>query len=458
MVVDADGAERRIGSRRWARSALSSVVRVREGFTLIELLVVVAIIAILAALLLPALSAAREKARRTSCMSNLQQIGKAFMSYGGDYSGYAPCSPGWMGPEFDWCTPNRYACGMTMSSPDGIYHTTGNQGTLEDAYLGYVEQAPSGNREGVGLFRLSTFGVPCSYRTLAYGHKSSAGYGSAGSGFESGHLNFGPTGLGMLLTAGFLSDAHPFYCPSATNMSTGMTGSSSAESTGGCTLSHWREAGGFDRNAMLFGDWDACKYSMAGGATSTIMGSYHYRNVPLQLTLRPWHRGWERVRHRWLKVPGVKGDSYAQMGGPFFPTQRQLGGRALVTDTFSKGMSYDGLGRKKSTLGTTVAASSLWAGFAIRAHRSAYNALYGDGHASVFGDPQERVMWHAESVTNSYVHYDRPESTFNANCWLGRDEIVHPFGRSLDHGCVKNTSIAVWHEFDVAGGVDVGAN
>lgn len=61
-----------------------------NGFTLIELLVVVAIISILAALLLPALRAAKETARRTKCMSNMRQIGTYCMLYSEDNDEWFP--------------------------------------------------------------------------------------------------------------------------------------------------------------------------------------------------------------------------------------------------------------------------------------------------------------------------------------------------------------------------------
>lgn len=84
-----------------------------SGFTLIEILVVIAIIAILASILFPVFGRARENARRSSCQSNLKQIGLGFAQYVQDNDGYYPSIA--VGPVLTG--PNRYNCWWDCLQP-----------------------------------------------------------------------------------------------------------------------------------------------------------------------------------------------------------------------------------------------------------------------------------------------------------------------------------------------------
>ncbi len=101
----------------------------RRGFTLIELLVVIAIIAILAAILFPVFARAREKARQTSCLSNVKQTALAMMMYAQDYDEVYPIAyyyDAGFANEWAWDTHLNYGTGASELGIIGPY-TKNNQ-------------------------------------------------------------------------------------------------------------------------------------------------------------------------------------------------------------------------------------------------------------------------------------------------------------------------------------------
>lgn len=134
--------------------------KVSLGFTLIELLVVIAIIAILASLLLPALSQAKEKGRATRCIANLKQIGIATILYGDDNRTY----------------PYGVIIGFTQWDLALANYTGGNSAINSSDGRSKIFQCPSAGRPNVGnslnysanpnVFKDGNFSNPVGFDTV----------------------------------------------------------------------------------------------------------------------------------------------------------------------------------------------------------------------------------------------------------------------------------------------------
>jgi prepilin-type N-terminal cleavage/methylation domain-containing protein len=166
----------------------------RNGFTLIELLVVIAIIAILAALLLPALAAAKRKAKLSQCQSNFHQIALASNIYANDYNDYYPiCTIGDANksPNFNNINSQHYTVYIATLNTANTFVKQGIQSGVFDC-LGYLYET-HGIGSGKALFCPgfpdSTGDTPAAYSGSSSGFMSSPGTG--GDHITGGYAVYG---------------------------------------------------------------------------------------------------------------------------------------------------------------------------------------------------------------------------------------------------------------------------
>jgi len=363
-----------------------------RAFTLIELLVVVAIIAILAAMLLPALSAAREKARRSSCVNGLNQQAKALESYCGDFSNYFPSLPDWG----SW--------GATFTSPARLWSWNY---TDPSSAAGY-DTLPMGQHTGNTQYYAQFYS-----QTIAVGWRSH-------STSLPGRLNKAPVNLGLLARSGYLSDLRTLYCPTGTKFDYScpapLGSTRRALSYAGAAAGPWpspglvgygwvlsdldamKSLGGWEPRALTHGDYRnvAEVYESRG-----IGCSYSYRNTAVKFTadfgshanqttagLHAWSDGATAFYAGAGYTPPphiVKLENVA----PAFKTQRTLGDKAIVADRSQKPAKSG----SDNSSPQPYYGGALFPGDGVWGHRDGYNVLYGDGHAAWFGDPQQQMIW-----------------------------------------------------------------
>lgn len=152
-------------------------IKTRKAFTLIELLVVIAIISILSAILFPVFARARENARRSSCMSNMKQIGLGIMQYVQDYDEHYPLA--WYGQTAD---SSKTSFTQTQAGMPGSYYKTcgpdtcsngeGYFYTWKDLIFPYVKSlqifsCPSSRLQLYGTAHLSDYQISGAYGNTA---------------------------------------------------------------------------------------------------------------------------------------------------------------------------------------------------------------------------------------------------------------------------------------------------
>ena len=420
------------------------------AFTLIELLVVVAIIAILAALLLPALIAARERARRSVCSNNLLQIGEATENYIGQYGAYYPNKPAYGD------APEEYLASYGYPIPDNVgKYKDVTEGRSEVVYTNQVPWAATTLSDDTG---------PQDQMCISFGGNIDAAKRRID---EDGILQAGPVGLGYLAAGGMLDDLKSFYCPSwdigptrfqqscrrtwqgSTHSAFEMYYNGSQVGTGQVnTVRRAVSLGGTDGRHLVSGNYyrggDGDWY--VGGGTVGAQSSYCYRNQAVRGQMgRDFYTnsyGYPQAVKRPAHYP--KPFVISETGCPLFKTQRRLQTRSFVADTFWR---------------SKVDVQCWQPGYAVYHHKDGYNVLYGDYHSAWYGDPEQRIMWFTQAPMSDGTPHT-PVPGYAPFSYDGA-RVGTISGINTHHSLYGNAGIPtgrsyIYHLFDEAAGVDVG--
>jgi len=328
------------------------VVRKREraAFTLIELLVVMVIIALLIGLLLPALSRAKEEARKTQCRSNLRQIGMALALYANDNGGWTP--------EFGGQLYRRVGSSEVYYPWDNVPYLGESFGWM------WGHEAPSANNV--------SFGQPQRWRL-------------------SPATPSRPIGLGLLWAGGYLTykGAQILYCPSCNSGIHAVEQKVSRyQQAYDLDEPFWTSNGAVVRgNGNGVGDWDTVNHNPAACSDGSATLDFGVCQVLVNYTFR-WHSPMLNAGVLSHPIPPAR-------GGPCYTPHamrlEEVGSIGVVADTIEVWLGQDPeilLGNPPPPRPARYTSALI---YLVQNHMSSWNILFPDGSVKTYADGSQSL-------------------------------------------------------------------